>query len=141
MRFLRILRNYGNHSNLYYFKIVLFSEELETSLMATCQLFTDMSTHSLNNGPDLHHFNDKRVAVGIRLKNAIVAHQNIMRPLKPLLRILTRADLRFSNFMKTYRMQFSNPLVNGHRLLANEKTVDYMTCAKNFQTTMVNAER
>jgi phosphatidylinositol kinase/protein kinase (PI-3 family) len=36
---------------------------------------------------------------------------------------------------------FSNPLVSGHRLLANEKNIDYLACIKNFQTSLVNAER
>jgi hypothetical protein len=92
----------GEQASFQYY-IFLFSEEVETTLLATCQLFTEMNNYRLNNGPELHHFNDQRVLVGTRLKNILVAHQNMMRPLKPLLRILTRADLRFSNFMKTYR--------------------------------------
>lgn len=120
--------------------ICAFSEELEASLLAICQLFAEMNTHKLNNGGELQHFNDRRVLFGTRLKTAIIAHQNIMRLLKPVLRILTQIDMRFANFMKSYRSTFSSPLVSGHRLL-NEQNIDYIDCIKHFKMALLNVER
>jgi hypothetical protein len=71
--------------------------------MATCQLFTEMNNYRLNNGSELEHFADQRVTIGSRLKSAIIAHQNVIRILKPVLRILSSSDVRIASFMKTYR--------------------------------------
>ncbi|KAI6225903.1 HEAT and Phosphatidylinositol 3-4-kinase and PIK-related kinase domain containing protein [Aphelenchoides besseyi] len=116
-------------------------EELKSALDQICQLFAEMNSHRADHGvqSELGHFDVRRVESGQKLYDSIVEHQNLMRILKPLLRILSLVDQRFYVFTKIYRSTFSEPLVKGHRLL-NESYIDYVRCIEYFRTALDNIE-
>ncbi|KAI6241261.1 Non-specific serine/threonine protein kinase [Aphelenchoides fujianensis] len=99
---------------------------LQSALAQICQLFSEMNAYRAAHGvqSELTHFEQRR---------------NMMRALKPALRILSAVDQRFSVHVKIYRTLISEPLVKGHRLL-NEPFIDYTRCIEYFQTALGNIE-